>query len=161
MSLTTLLTTILIGVLVPTITGCSSSSTGPLTQAQLAAKSNAICGPLNAHLAMTEYGTAPHLALHGQTVYAWERAALSELEELVPPSTLAGDWTAVLTGLRTLADHTERAALMAKALIAKHVLIEKAFPFLAADQYAGERAAAIAERDGWHECAQVTLWHNV
>lgn len=111
---------------------------------------NAICGPLNAHIVTTGAGTIRHLAAHGPMLYAWERVALSELEKLVPPSGFAGDWA---TGLRTLAEHTELGAQMAK----HDSKGEKVYPFLSAEQYAGERA----ERDGWRQCAHVTLLRSV
>lgn len=157
MSLTTLLAAILVGVLAPALAACGGAgSSGPLTQAQLVAKSNAICGPLNAHITTTEDDTVPYLASHGPILYKWERAALGELEKIVPPRNFADDWATVLTGLRTLAEHTERAARMAI-----HSKAKTTFNFLSIEQYVGERAAATAERDGWHQCAHVTRWRNI
>lgn len=79
--------------------GSSSTSSKPLTRAELTAKANAICKRIIPAVDWTKADpkTLPHVVGH---LAALEEQAASELEKLTPPTSISDEWREIIDGFR-------------------------------------------------------------
>jgi hypothetical protein len=118
----------------------------------MVAEANAICMRLNA-----KKGAAPPASTEqavgrvAPKVAADERTAVAELRKLTPPATMASDWKQILADAETLTAGTARLGAYAQA----NDLVG-AQPMIRASQQAQKQMSALAETDGFKECARWT-----
>ncbi len=130
--------------------GCGESSKSTeLTQAELIAKADAICTHL--HIQFHEHGikTDQDFARYVPLLGVHEQAATAQLRKLVPPNSMASDWKRILDGTQTAANDTTKLGQYAK----EHSSQPTA-SLLATGQQAQQEVAAIAQRDGFKDCAR-------
>lgn len=130
----------------------SEPSGSALTTAQLIARADAICYGVNAKRAAVTITSSAALAQDLPRVAGYEQAGLTELEKLVPPASMAGDWKLILAHTRSIEEDT--AKLTAYVHTDPHLL--KGRPVLLKLQKANQELDAIARRDNFKDCAQNT-----
>jgi len=96
--------------------GVASSSSPTLSSAQLIARADAICTRSNEGIAAIapKSGSRQEIKRVVPRHVALERAAIGELERLVPPASLAEGWNSMLGYRRTLAAELDRLLLAAE-----------------------------------------------
>ncbi|MGC2373181.1 MAG: hypothetical protein WA484_04825 [Solirubrobacteraceae bacterium] len=129
----------------------STANAKPITQAELTAAANAICGRIRARLAQNKFTTQQEIGRAAPGIAAYERSSLVELEKLVPPPSLAGDWAQIVAGIRTLASD---AAKIGEYERANRLETPAGHAFLLTTGIHGKFAASIAKRDGIDRCAE-------
>jgi hypothetical protein len=131
--------------------GCGSSSKGQSqTRAKLIASADTICHRVNA--------TRDSVAIISPQEYtrilplvADERSAVVELGKLVPPATLASDWSRIVANFRLIAADTRTYVQSLKAQDVKGA--EEA---LRSMQTAQQHMVAVTRHDGFSDCAQIS-----
>ena len=136
--------------------GAAQGGTGQLARAELIAKANPICKRtikrlLEVEKTLAKASTAgpplQALAATAPGLSASQSQAVSQLRQLTPPASLAGDWRSLLAGLQELADDTARIGAAAKQ---KN---EKAMESIVRTGNATrKRLLAIGARDGLGPC---------
>jgi hypothetical protein len=129
----------------------SAASAKSLTQAGLSVAANAICGRIRARLAQNKFTTRQEIGRIAPGIAAYERSSVLELERLVPPPSLAGDWRQIVAGIRTLASDASRIGEYARA---NRLETPAGHALLLATGNHGKLAASIARRDGIVQCAE-------
>jgi len=121
----------------------------PLPRAQWIAKADAICAHLSDQLAATRAKSLRDLARVLPQVVVYERTALGELAQLIPPARETRDWQQFLASGQLWAQDS---ALVAKAVQAPGFTL--ASPLPKAANHAHENLMAVAKRNGFKDCAE-------
>jgi hypothetical protein len=132
------------------VSGCGSSSSKPLTRAELTAKANAICRTVTAKLASKPVNSQQAIARVAPELASFEQAALTELSKLTPPAQLEKDWKTFVAGAQTLAEDTVKLGEYAKANNLK-----SAHGLISSSETVQQQMVATAKRDGLTDCEQV------
>lgn len=125
--------------------GSSSSSSKPLTRAELTTKANAICRRVISEVDWSKVTPQqlPHVV---SRLAALEEQAASELDKLTPPKTMLAEWRLVVDGFRLTGPEFRVLA----ARVAKN---PGAFPFLPLSNAQHERGL-YANIAGIKDCAK-------
>jgi len=123
-----------------------SSQTAQLTQAQLIAKTNAICAHLNAKVILYQN---PNVTITAPLVVAAERVALAQLSKLTPPASMAEGLKQIIVIQQDISNNTIKLAEYAKT---KNATSEGAT--LDAGGILQKQMFAIAAREGFTECTR-------
>jgi hypothetical protein len=129
--------------------GRSSSSAKPLTRAELIAKADVICRRVNVKFASTKVTSQRDLASVSSEISSYEQQAFAELSKLTPPTSLASDWSQILTATHTFADNTAKISDYAKS---SNVAAERGL--FASSQALRQQITTTAKRDGFSDCGQ-------
>lgn len=132
------------------VCGCGSSSSKPLTRAELTAKADAICKSVGAKLANKSVNSIQGIAQTAPELASTEQGALSELSKLVPPATMEADWKTFITGAQTLAENTAKLGEYAKSNNLK-----SARTLIVSSEATVKQMTAIAQKYGIKNCEQV------
>jgi hypothetical protein len=133
----------------PTATTTVKIATGkPLTRAQLIAKADAICAQANKQIDTVSETTARGIEQGFPKAAVYQADESSELRKLVPPATMAHDWTLIMGDFQRYLEYAEKAAEYAKAKDVKAVV-----PLIKPGEVVHERLNAIAKRDGFKYCS--------
>lgn len=130
------------------VVGCGSSSS-TLTRSQLIAKAEPICAAENAKLAAVLTAKSPgDISRTAAEFSRYERQASAALSKFAPPSSMANDWKAIVTGYQTAGSAIETLGQTAA---------KKAKPSNAAVaefSNAQQSRMSAATRAGFKECAK-------
>ncbi len=95
--------------------GANNKSSVSLTRTDLIIRADAICRRVNTlHNSITITSQADEARVL-QPLAVYERSALTSLDKLTPPTSMAGDWNEILANFRTLIDDTEKLAEAVKS----------------------------------------------
>lgn len=133
-----------------TSAGCGESAK-PLTRAQLLHRADTICRKLNKKLSSIKVKTEKEFVRELPKLAGYEQDSLAELSKLVPPARMAEDWKMIVAGAQTLADDVAKLGEDAKA---KH--LKAARTVVNEIGKVQQRTTAIAKRDGFKDCTQIT-----
>jgi hypothetical protein len=141
-----------LGISMAAVVGCGESDK-PLTRAQLLARADATCRRINNKLSTGNGAKTPQqLSRAASQLVSYEQKGLAELSKLIPPASMASDWKAIIAGAQTLADDTVK--------VVERVKVEKNFngvhALVAEISRVQARTVAIAKRDGFTDCSQLT-----
>jgi hypothetical protein len=140
---------LLIFMLALAISGCGGSSqqAKQLTRQQLLAKADAICARLVAQVTPIHESDVSRAA---PRIVAYERAALSDLNKLTAPSSLAYDWNQILETQQEVSNETIKLAQLTeeKNTGAARIVLTN----LGKLQH---EMLTIAARDGFKECSHI------
>jgi hypothetical protein len=102
-------------VALPPVTPVKVSTGKPLTRSQLIAEANAICARTNAELSAITLVTRKEVEreLPQETIYRTTEA--NELSKLVPPASMAREWSTVVNDFHTYAAYAQAAVPYARA----------------------------------------------
>jgi hypothetical protein len=89
--------------------GGSSSSSKPLTRAELTAKADAICRRVTGEVDWSKVKPATLPTVAGRLAGLEEQAA-SELDELTPPASMLAEWRLIVDGFRLTAPQLRQLA---------------------------------------------------
>jgi hypothetical protein len=95
--------------------GSGNKPSTRLTRAELIARADAICKRVVALRDSIVITSPADEARILPPFAAYQLSAVAALAKLDPPSSMAGDWNAILTSFRTLADDTEKVAKAAQS----------------------------------------------
>jgi hypothetical protein len=91
---------LIVAIAMAALSGCSGSSTSkPLTRAELTAKANAICRRVIAQVDWSKV-TPADLPRTVDRLAALEEQAGHELEKLTPPTSIADEWQLIVDGFK-------------------------------------------------------------
>lgn len=144
------LATTVLAATVLAVCGCGSSSSKPLTQAELTAKADTICKSVGAKLANKSVNSIQGIAQTAPQLASTEQGALSELSKLVPPATMEADWKTFITGAQTLAENTAKLGEYAKSNNLK-----SARTLIVSSEATVKQMTAIAQKYSIKNCEQV------
>jgi hypothetical protein len=120
-----------------------------VSRAQLIASADAICRGIQAKRAQASHANQS-IATEGSRDIKYLQLEYTELARLTPPQSLATDWK------RIVADSHAQAVAAARLVeYAEAHRLGQAGSILSQMGNAEHRIAAIAERDGFHACAQL------
>jgi hypothetical protein len=122
----------------------------PLSTAQWIAAGDAICAHANLKLSSVKIRTAQDFARLLPQAAAYDRAEISELRKLVPPTADRADWQQIIADLEKFTEYTDDVAQEMR-----FDNVPEARQALAAGSATRAALAAIAKRDGFIECAHV------
>lgn len=138
--------------------GCGKA-TKSLTQAEMIAKADPICGRINAKISYysnlkpansQDLVSASAIVQATPQIASAERAAYADLAKLTPPASMADDWKQFLEGVKTIADDTARVGDYAKAKNTAPIA-----PIMASASTTLQRLRATATRHGFDDCAKI------
>jgi hypothetical protein len=136
----------------PPITGATVTLVHgkPLSRASWLAAGDAICARTNTLLSSVKIRTEKQYGLLLPQAAAYDRAEVAQLRKIVPPTADTADWLLIINNLQKFGEYTQKVAedMQANNVVGATPLV-KAGSALRAD------VAAIAKRDGFHECAHV------
>lgn len=130
--------------------GCGSSSSKPLTRAELTAKANAICRSVSGELATKSVKSVQGVARTAPQLAAIEQRALTQLSKLVPPASMENEWKTFIAGAQTLAENTVKLGEYAKDNDLK-----SARDLIVSSETAVKRMSAIMKGYDIKDCEQV------
>jgi hypothetical protein len=133
------------------VAGCGSSSSKPLSRAELTAKANAICKTVAQELKTKTVSNQRDIARIAPELASFEETELRELSKLIPPAELESDWKQFVAGAEMLAEDTLKVGEYAKSNE-----LGKAKGLIASTQATQKQMLVIVKRDGLKECEQVT-----
>jgi hypothetical protein len=136
------------------------TSANTLTRAQAINAVNRICAQAYARIARfdpsnNKPGTKDDIAQSARKVAGYERTEASELRGLKVPAALAGDLKQIAEDIKTYSDDTARYGKYI-AIYAKTKDPRPGRALVAAGNKVHAHMAAIAERDGFTQCAKAT-----
>jgi hypothetical protein len=132
------------------ICGCGSSSSKPLTRAELTAKADTICKSVSAKVAGKSANTIQEVARTATELSSSEQSALNELSKLVPPAAMEADWKTFIAGAQTLAENTAKLGEYAKSNDLKN-----ARTLILSSEATVKQMTAIAQKYNIKGCEQV------
>lgn len=131
--------------------GCGSSAQ-PLSRKQLISKADAVCGKLHTKVkAIGPVKTPQDLARATRKLAGFEQQQIEAMKKLVPPKQLASDWKQMIEGVQELSESV--------ATVSTDLQAKKKKTAQAALKQVGEierKITAIAKRDGFNACTEVT-----
>jgi hypothetical protein len=134
----------------PTTT--SEPTSGLLTQAEMIAKTNAICGRLATKLNSSKFQSTQEFLQLAPHLTALERSTVADLRKLTPPSSLAYGWKQAILSIQTLADNTDKAIQYLKSA---RTAPNRVGALISANVKTRAPMLAAAGRAGFRECTQI------
>jgi hypothetical protein len=132
-----------------TTTVRSSTRTRPLTRAQLIAQADVICRKVNARRSKMKIKTSQDYARSVPPFASYEQVMYAKLDKLVPPASMAKDWTQIVAQARTLA-----AGMTKIGQYAKTKDLEAANGVFSSASKAQAQMIVIAKLDGFKDCSR-------
>lgn len=132
---------------IPSPASIKAATGKPLSRARFIAAADAICAKTNTKLAAVTVITSKELARQLPQVVIYDATETDELSKLVPPASLAQDWSRILNDFHRF---TEYSRAVAKDVQAKN--IKAASPSIVAAQKLHQELNATATRDGFRHC---------
>jgi hypothetical protein len=127
----------------------SSKSDAALTKAELNAKGDAICERIFVRLHATPYRTSQAIGRLAPGLAAYEQTQVAEMRKLVPPPSMASDWSEIVENSQIIANDTAKLGEDAE-----HNDFKAATPLFTASRATQTKVQPIAERDGFKRCGQ-------
>jgi hypothetical protein len=120
----------------------------PLSRSQWLAEGDAICARTKAKTSVLTIKSIPDFARIYPQVAIYDRTEAAELNKLVPPATMAHDWTRIVNNIKLYAKYVSE--------VARHVQAKEqraaGKPFHLANVVL-EELFTISKRDGFKQCS--------
>ncbi len=120
----------------------------PLTHAQLIARADAICARRNANIASLTVGSQAAFKRVLPQAAIYDSTESKELNKLVPPASLAHDWSGIINTDQLFSEYVDQVVYYAQTGT------RNLSPLIRTTGVVRQQMLAIARRDGFKQCTQ-------
>lgn len=120
----------------------------PLARAQLIARADAICARRNANIASLTVGSQAAFRRVLPQAAIYDKTESKELNKLIPPASLAHDWSGIINTAQLYSEYVDQVAYYAQNGT------RNISPLIRAAETVRERMLAVAHHDRFKHCAK-------